>query len=132
MAQKGLAAGIPSIKVDGNDIFAVYIAMKEAVERARKGEGPSLIEAVTYRQGPHTTADDPTIYRDEEFHNKMMKTDPIIRLKKYLINKEYWSEVEDEEYRKEEPMKIFDDNEEGRKKLKDEEKERNENGRGRK
>ncbi len=101
LAQKGLAAGIPSIKVDGNDVFAMYVAMKEAVSRARKGEGPSLIEAVTYRQGPHTTADDPSIYRDEVFHEKMMKTDPLIRLKKHLIDKKYWSEVEDEQYKKE-------------------------------
>jgi pyruvate dehydrogenase E1 component alpha subunit len=65
IAQKALAYGFPGILVDGNDIFAVYAVMREAVERARGGHGPSLIEAYTYRMGAHTTADDPTKYRDD-------------------------------------------------------------------
>jgi pyruvate dehydrogenase E1 component alpha subunit len=92
LAQKGIAAGIPCIQIDGNDIFAVYATVKEAVERGRKGEGPTLIEAVTYRMGPHTTADDPTIYRKEEYHQKMLKTDPLIRTKNYMITKGIWDE----------------------------------------
>lgn len=92
LAQKGVAAGIPCIQVDGNDILAVYAVVKEAVERGRKGEGPTLIEAVTYRIGPHTTADDPTIYRKEEYHKEMLKTDPLIRTKNYMIEKGIWNE----------------------------------------
>ncbi len=101
LAQKGIAAGIPCIQVDGNDIFATYAATKEAVERARRGEGPTLIEAVTYRIGPHTTADDPTIYREESYHQEMLTTDPLIRTKAYLIENKLWSEEEEERARKE-------------------------------
>lgn len=104
LAQKGIAAGIPCIQVDGNDIFATYAATKEAVDRARRGEGPTLIEAVTYRIGPHTTADDPTIYRDADFHEEMLTTDPLIRTKAYLIAKGLWSEEKETAARKE-----FDD-----------------------
>ena len=92
LAQKGVAAGIPCMQVDGNDIFAVYAAVKEAVERGRNGEGPTLIEAVTYRIGPHTTADDPTIYRTDEYHQEMLKTDPLIRTKNYMVEKGIWDE----------------------------------------
>ncbi len=101
LAQKGIAAGIHCIQVDGNDVFATYAATKEAVERARNGEGPTLIEAVTYRIGPHTTADDPTIYRDAKYHEEMLTTDPLIRLKAYLIKEKLWSEKLEEETRAE-------------------------------
>jgi len=66
IAQKALAYGLPGIQVDGNDVLAVYAASREAVERARAGDGPTLIECVTYRLGVHTTADDPTKYRTAE------------------------------------------------------------------
>ncbi len=66
IAQKAVAHGLPGIQVDGNDVLAVYRAVKEALDRARAGEGPSLIEALTYRLGPHTTADDPKKYRSPE------------------------------------------------------------------
>lgn len=95
LAQKAVAYGIPGIQVDGNDVLAVYAATKEAVERARNGEGPTLIEAVTYRLGPHTTSDDPTIYRDDNEVKEWEKKDPIERFKKYLIDKGLWSEEED-------------------------------------
>lgn len=101
LAQKGIAAGIPCIQVDGNDIFATYAATKEAVERARNGEGPTLIEAVTYRMGPHTTADDPTIYRDASYHEEMVTTDPLIRTKAYLIENNLWTESDEEKTREE-------------------------------
>lgn len=101
LAQKGIAAGIPCIQVDGNDIFATYAATKEAVDRARNGEGPTLIEAVTYRIGPHTTADDPTIYRDAAYHEEMVTTDPLIRTKAYLIENNLWTEKNEEETREE-------------------------------
>lgn len=95
LAQKAIAYGIPGIQVDGNDVLAMYAATKEAVERARNGEGPTLIEAVTYRLGPHTTSDDPTIYRDDSEVKEWEKRDPIERFKKYLIDKGIWSEEED-------------------------------------
>lgn len=101
IAQKALAYGMPGIQVDGNDVFAMYAVTKEAVDRARKGEGPTLIEAFTYRLGAHTTADDPTVYRDQEEVAKWEKKDPIDRLKKYLMNKGLWDESQDEAYRKE-------------------------------
>lgn len=101
LAQKGIAAGIPCIQVDGNDIFATYAATKEAVDRARNGEGPTLIEAVTYRIGPHTTADDPTIYRDAAYHEEMLTTDPLIRTKAYLIENNLWTEKDEEKTREE-------------------------------
>lgn len=95
IAQKGIACGIPGIQVDGNDVLAVYKATKDAVTRAKKGEGPTLIEAITYRMGPHTTADDPSVYRLDKEVKEWEKKDPIIRFKKYLINKKIWSENEE-------------------------------------
>ena len=95
-AQKAVAFGAPFVQVDGNDILAVYVVVKEAIERARKGEGPSLVEAYTYRMGPHTTSDDPSIYRSKEEEQSWEDKDPIKRFKTYLINKGFWSEKEDE------------------------------------
>jgi pyruvate dehydrogenase E1 component alpha subunit len=87
LAQKALAHGMPGIQVDGNDILAVYTAAKEAVDRARFGGGPTLIECYTYRLSLHTTADDPTKYRDPEEVAQWEKKDPIIRFQTYLQNK---------------------------------------------
>jgi len=95
LAQKAIAYGIPGIQVDGNDVLAMYLATKEAVDRARSGNGPTLIEAVTYRMGPHTSSDDPTIYREDKEVEEWIEKDPNIRFKKYLINKGFWSEEED-------------------------------------
>jgi pyruvate dehydrogenase E1 component alpha subunit len=95
IAQKAIAYGMPGIQVDGNDIFAVYAATKEAVDRARSGGGPSLIECYTYRLGAHTTADDPTKYREDEEVKEWEKKDPIDRLRKYLLSKDLWSEEKD-------------------------------------
>ena len=92
LAQKAVAYGIPGIQVDGNDPLAMYIATKEAKERALKGEGPTIIEALTYRLGPHTTSDDPTIYRSDEELKYWEQRDPLIRFKKYMIDKELWSD----------------------------------------
>lgn len=86
LAQKAMAFDIPGILVDGNDIFAMYAVTKQAVERARKGEGPTLIEAYTYRIGAHTTSDDPTRYRKEEEVTEWAVKDPIKRFETYLIN----------------------------------------------
>ncbi|WP_404364244.1 pyruvate dehydrogenase (acetyl-transferring) E1 component subunit alpha [Marinobacter sp.] len=87
LAQKALAYGMPGIQVDGNDLFAVYAATREAAERARKGDGPTLIECVTYRLSVHTTADDPNKYRSEEEVEEWEKRDPITRLQRYMKSK---------------------------------------------
>ena len=87
IAQKALAYGIPGIQIDGNDILAAYAAGKEALDRARSGGGPTLIECVTYRLTVHTTADDPRRYRSEEEVELWKKREPIIRFKKYLFDK---------------------------------------------
>jgi pyruvate dehydrogenase E1 component alpha subunit len=92
LAQKALAYGMPGIQVDGNDILAVYAAAREAVDRARSGGGPTLIECVTYRMAVHTTADDPKRYRTEEEVEQWKKRDPLTRFQKYLIDKGVISE----------------------------------------
>jgi pyruvate dehydrogenase E1 component alpha subunit len=84
LAQKALAYGFPGIQVDGNDVLAVYAASREAVERARAGRGPTLVECVTYRLGVHTTADDPTRYRSAEEVLAWERKDPLTRFRAYL------------------------------------------------
>ncbi len=84
LARRGPGFGIPSIRVDGNDVLAMIVATSEAVERARAGEGPTLIEAVTYRMSLHTTADDPKVYRSDEEVEQWKAKDPITRFEKYL------------------------------------------------
>ena len=92
IAQKAIAYGFNGIQVDGNDLFAVLHATREAAEKARSGGGPTLIEGVTYRFGPHTTADDPTKYRTEEETEPWKPLDPLVRLRLYLGKKQLWSE----------------------------------------
>ncbi|MFJ7747263.1 pyruvate dehydrogenase (acetyl-transferring) E1 component subunit alpha [Peribacillus sp. NPDC097295] len=93
LAQKGVAAGIPGVQVDGMDALAVYTAVKEARERAINGEGPTLIETLTYRYGPHTMAgDDPTRYRTTDLDNEWELKDPLVRLRKFLESKDLWNE----------------------------------------
>ncbi len=87
LAQKAIAYGIPGIQVDGNDILAVYVAAREAVERARAGGGATLIECVTYRMAVHTTADDPKRYRTEAEVEEWRRKDPIPRFQGYLMAK---------------------------------------------
>lgn len=87
IAQKALAYGFDGIQVDGNDALAVYVATSEALAKAKKGGGPSLIEAVTYRLSVHTTADDPTKYRSNEEVEKWEKLDPIPRYQAYLVKR---------------------------------------------
>jgi pyruvate dehydrogenase E1 component alpha subunit len=101
IAQKGWAYNVPSVQCDGNDILAVYRVTKEAVDRARAGDGPGFIEAITYRMKFHTTADDPSKYRPEELVKPWHARDPIRRLRTYLIDKKYLDEDEDETWRKE-------------------------------
>ncbi|WP_332650489.1 pyruvate dehydrogenase (acetyl-transferring) E1 component subunit alpha [Lysinibacillus sp. 54212] len=98
LAQKGVAAGIPSILVDGMDPLAVYKVTKDARERAINGEGPTLIETMTYRYGPHTMAgDDPTRYRTGDLDTEWGAKDPIVRFRKYLEAKGLWSLEKEEE-----------------------------------
>ena len=92
LAQKAHAYGISGIQVDGNDVFAVYAAATEAIERTRRGDGPCLIEAVTYRLGDHTTADDASRYRPEEELEKWEGRDPILRLRRYLVEQGLWDD----------------------------------------
>ncbi|WP_019152957.1 pyruvate dehydrogenase (acetyl-transferring) E1 component subunit alpha [Robertmurraya massiliosenegalensis] len=93
LAQKAVAAGIPGIVVDGMDPLAVYSAVREARERAINGEGPTLIETLTYRYGPHTMAgDDPTRYRTSDLDSEWEKKDPLVRFRKYLEKKGIWNE----------------------------------------
>ncbi|MGG7618685.1 pyruvate dehydrogenase (acetyl-transferring) E1 component subunit alpha [Bacillus coreaensis] len=98
IAQKAVAAGIPGIQVDGMDALAVYSAVKEARERAINGEGPTLIETLTYRYGPHTMAgDDPTRYRTSDLDNEWEKKDPLVRFRKFLEKKGIWNEEKENE-----------------------------------
>lgn len=96
LAHKAIGYGIEGIQVDGNDPLAMYIATKEAKERALRGDGPTLIEALTYRLGPHTTSDDPTIYRSKEEVEYWEERDPMTRFRIYLINEGHWTDEEDE------------------------------------
>ncbi|WP_027123843.1 pyruvate dehydrogenase (acetyl-transferring) E1 component subunit alpha [Mycoplasmoides pirum] len=91
LSLKAVAFDIPRIRVDGNDLFASYDAALDALTYVRNGFGPVLIEFVTYRQGPHTTSDDPTIYRTQQEVDEALVKDPIERLRKWLMNNGYWS-----------------------------------------
>ena len=92
LAQKAVAFGFPGIQVDGNDLLAIYAAAKEAVERARRGDGPTFIESYTYRLGDHTTSDDATRYRIEQEVKEWTDKDPLKRLKIYLEGKGLWDD----------------------------------------
>jgi pyruvate dehydrogenase E1 component alpha subunit len=92
IAQKALAYGFEGIQVDGNDVFAVYKATKEAADKAKRGEGPTLIECFTYRMGDHTTADDASRYRPKEEVERWKARDPILRLERYMEKKGLWNE----------------------------------------
>jgi len=92
LAQKAIAVGIRGIQVDGNDAFAVVNSASEAIEKARSGEGASLIEAVTYRMSDHTTADDASRYRSDNEVAEHKESDPLLRMKRYLQNQLDWTD----------------------------------------
>jgi 2-oxoisovalerate dehydrogenase E1 component alpha subunit len=92
IAHRAIGYGMPGIRVDGNDVLACYAVMAEAAKRARDGGGPTLIEAITYRMGPHTTSDDPTRYRSVEEVEHWAARDPIQRYRTYLQAEGVWSE----------------------------------------
>lgn len=97
LAQKAVAAGIEGVQVDGMDVLAVYKATKDARERALRGDGPTLIETLTYRYGPHTMAgDDPTRYRTSDLDDEWERKDPLVRFRKYLESKNLWSKEEED------------------------------------
>lgn len=97
LAQKAVAAGIPSIQVDGMDPLAVYQATKEARDYILQGNGPVLIETLTFRYGPHTlSGDDPTLYRSKDMEEEWHQKDPIIRFRKFLTDKGLWTEEHEE------------------------------------
>ena len=90
-AIKADAYGFPGIRVDGNDVLAVYKVTRDAVQRAREGKGPTLIEALTYRMGPHSSSDDPTRYRDPKEEELWRGRDPIDRFRNHLKTQGIWT-----------------------------------------
>jgi 2-oxoisovalerate dehydrogenase E1 component alpha subunit len=91
LAQKAIAAGIPGVQVDGNDVLAVREVVGEALNAARRGSGPSVIEALTYRLSDHTTADDASRYRTEQEVKAAWNLEPMIRTREYLVNAGIWN-----------------------------------------
>lgn len=98
-AEKGVAYGVPSLRVDGNDLFAVIAVTRDAVSRAAAGEGSTLIEAITYRMSGHSTSDDPTRYRDKSLLDPWADKDPLGRLKRYLERQGLYSDAEEQKMR---------------------------------
>jgi len=96
LAQKAIAAGMPGVQVDGNDVIAVRQAMAMALERARAGDGPTLIEAVTYRLSDHTTADDASRYRKQDEVEAARDVEPLIRLRRYLMDIAVWDDAKED------------------------------------
>ena len=96
IAQKAFAGGIRGEQVDGNDIIALHQVMESAIERARKGEGPSVVEAITYRLCDHTTADDATRYRPEDEVNSAWDKEPVARLRSYMQSQKIWTDEQEQ------------------------------------
>ena len=101
IAHKAVGYGMPGFRCDGNDVLATYAVSKMAVDRARRGEGPSLIEAMTYRMEAHTTADDPTRYRTPEELAEWKARDPIARFETFLekeglLDEDFQAEIDEE------------------------------------
>ncbi len=101
LAQKGVAAGLPSIQVDGNDVIAMHQVISEALERARLGKGATVIEAITYRLSDHTTADDASRYRSSEELKDGWSKEPIKRLRNFLRHKSLWNEQDERQLKAE-------------------------------
>lgn len=101
IAEKAVAYGLPYARVDGNDVLAVYGAVKEAADRAREGGGPAFLEMLTYRIGAHSSSDDPRVYRDEAEVEEWKKRDPLERFRKFLEAQKLWSKNQEQETRDE-------------------------------
>lgn len=95
LAQKAFAYGMKAVYVDGNDVLATYLAVKDAVEQARSSGEPILVEAVTYRLGDHTTSDNARLYRDDDEVEAWKPKDPLFRLRSYLETENLWNEEEE-------------------------------------
>lgn len=108
IAIKALAYGMPGVRVDGNDVLAIIQVTAEAAERARAGEGPTLIEALTYRRGAHSSSDDPSVYRDPAEPKQWEASDPIERFRRYLARRGVWTEAWDATLREELDREIVD------------------------
>jgi len=96
-AEKGVAYGIPGVRVDGNDLFAVVKVTRDAVARAARGEGPTLIEALTYRLSGHSTSDDPKAYRPEAGLEPWRRLDPLLRMRRFMDRNAAWTDARDRE-----------------------------------
>jgi pyruvate dehydrogenase E1 component alpha subunit/2-oxoisovalerate dehydrogenase E1 component alpha subunit len=94
-AVKGRAYGVPGVRVDGNDVLAIYRVMREAIARARDGHGPTFIEALTYRMGAHSSSDDPTRYRAQTEVDMWALRDPIMRLRRHLVHRGLLDDAQD-------------------------------------
>jgi 2-oxoisovalerate dehydrogenase E1 component alpha subunit len=99
-AEKGAAYGVPAVRVDGNDIFAMVSVVRDARARAAAGEGPTLIEALTYRMGAHTSSDDPNRYRSEDEVKPWTERDPLERARRWLIKNGHYTLAEDDQLRR--------------------------------
>jgi len=106
IAQKAVAYGIEGVQVDGNDVFGVYKIVKDAVEKARKGGGATLVECYTYRMADHSTSDDSARYRSKSEQESWSKKDPVERLEKFMFKKGLLNESEKQRILKEAQKKI--------------------------
>jgi len=109
MVDKAVGYGMPGYSVDGNDVLAVYEVARQCVERARNGEGPSFIECLTLRIGPHSSSDDPTRYRDPALYDAWKARDPIVRFREYLTGKKFWNDKLEAELQEELKAEILGD-----------------------
>ena len=106
LAQKAIAGGIDGEQVDGNDLIAVHDVLERVLAKARRGDGPHVVEALTYRMSDHTTADDASRYRPADELERQRALDPIARLHKYLVRAGMWSEAEEERLRVEQAAQV--------------------------
>jgi 2-oxoisovalerate dehydrogenase E1 component alpha subunit len=100
-AVKALGYGMPGVRVDGNDLLALIAVTQDAVARARAGEGPTLIEGVTYRRGGHSSSDDPSVYRDPSEVAQWESNDPLERWRRYLVKRGLWTQQIHDQYARE-------------------------------
>lgn len=108
LADKAAGYGMPGIRVDGNDVLAVYKAASEAIEWARSGSGPVMVELITQRMGSHSTSDDPTRYRDVELLEPWKKKDPIARFRGYLLARKLWTDDDEQRLLRDTDLRITD------------------------
>jgi pyruvate dehydrogenase E1 component alpha subunit/2-oxoisovalerate dehydrogenase E1 component alpha subunit len=108
MAAKAVAYGFPGVRCDGNDVLAVYSCVHDAVERARRGGGPTLVEALTYRVSAHSSSDDPSRYRDERVTAAWREKDPLARFRTWLTAQGLLDAAADEKLRAEIDAEVRD------------------------